>query len=136
LNAENNVPAATIKAARRPVVIAGSLATRRGWRESLSSLKIPVLTTEAGKGSLDETRPWSAGAFTNTGGQYAPEKSILQKAVLVAECNLLSVGPPQGIEFYVLAVGRLVYLVPSATMTKTGGDLSPPRGSLFNFNPR
>ncbi len=80
--------AATIKAARRPVVIAGSLATRRGWRESLSSLKIPVFTTVAGKGSLDETRPWSAGVFTNTGGQYAPEKSILQKADLVVGLGL------------------------------------------------
>lgn len=79
---------AAIKTARRPVVIAGSLATRRDWRESLAALRVPVFTTVAGKGSVDETRPWSAGVFTNTGGQYAPEKSILPRADLVVGLGL------------------------------------------------
>ena len=80
--------AATIKAAQRPAVIAGALATRRGWRERLAALKVPVFTTVAGKGALDEAGRWSAGIFTNAGREYAPETALVQKADLVVGLGL------------------------------------------------
>jgi len=80
--------AAMMKAARKPVLIVGSLATRRAWRESLAFLTIPVFTTVAGKGACDETGPWSGGVFTNAGGPYAPETSVLQEADLVVGLGL------------------------------------------------
>lgn len=72
-----------IRAASHPVVIAGALATRRSWRSALAELNIPVFTTFAGKGALDESLPHSAGIFTNSGGEYTPEKTILGKADLI-----------------------------------------------------
>jgi acetolactate synthase-1/2/3 large subunit len=72
-----------IDRAQRPVVIAGGLATRRPWRTHLANLRIPVFTTFAGKGAYDETLPYSAGVFTNSGGPLSPEAQILPKADLV-----------------------------------------------------
>jgi acetolactate synthase-1/2/3 large subunit len=77
-----------IQAAQRPVVIAGALATRRSWRNKLALLKIPVFTTVAGKGAIDETLSCSAGVFTNSGGPYAPESKILPMADLVVGLGL------------------------------------------------
>jgi acetolactate synthase-1/2/3 large subunit len=72
-----------IRDARRPIVIAGALATRRSWRDKLGKLKIPVFTTFAGKGAFDETLPHSAGVFTNSVGAYSPENTIAPMADLV-----------------------------------------------------
>jgi acetolactate synthase-1/2/3 large subunit len=77
-----------IKAAQRPVVIAGTLATRSIWRQKLAMLKIPIFTTVAGKGAIDETLPYAVGVFTNSGGPYAPESKILPKADLVVGLGL------------------------------------------------
>jgi acetolactate synthase I/II/III large subunit len=77
-----------IRDANRPAVIAGALATRRSWRNKLAELKIPVFTTFAGKGSFDETLVYSAGVFTNSGGEYSPENSIIPTADLVVGLGL------------------------------------------------
>jgi len=77
-----------IRDAQRPVAIVGALAARRPWRNQLSALKIPVLTTVAGKGALDETLPYSAGVFTNSGGPVAPESKVLSIADLVVGLGL------------------------------------------------
>jgi acetolactate synthase-1/2/3 large subunit len=77
-----------IRNASRPIVIAGGLATRRTWRNKLAELKIPVFTTFAGKGSFDETLPYSAGVFTNSGGRYAPENTMMPTADLVVGLGL------------------------------------------------
>lgn len=77
-----------IQDAQRPVLIAGSLAGRRTWRGRLRSLRIPVFTTFAGKGALDETLPFSAGVFTNSGGPFAPESKILPLADLAVGLGL------------------------------------------------
>jgi thiamine pyrophosphate-dependent acetolactate synthase large subunit-like protein len=79
---------ALIKSASRPLVIAGELAGRRAWGRTLSALHIPVFTTVAAKGVLDETTPWSAGVFTNAGGPAAPECNLLRKADLIVGLGL------------------------------------------------
>lgn len=89
-----------IKAARQPVVVAGALVTRRGWRHKLATLRVPVFTTVAGKGAVDEALPWSGGVLTNNGGPYAPESRILPLADLIVGFGLrtteiLEVTPPE-----------------------------------------
>jgi acetolactate synthase-1/2/3 large subunit len=73
---------------RKPAVIAGSLAIRRGWGEALAALKIPVFTTASAKGIIDEGSPFSAGVFTGVGGELAPERSVLLKADIVIGIGL------------------------------------------------
>lgn len=82
--------AAQIRSARRPVLVVGSLAARRRWRDRLTAQNIPVFTTAAGKGAVDEARHWTAGVFTNAGGRYAPETTVFQKADLVVGLGLRS----------------------------------------------
>jgi acetolactate synthase-1/2/3 large subunit len=74
--------------ARRPVVIAGSLAVRRSWGARLADLRIPVFTTLAAKGVLDETTPFAAGVFTGDGRALSPEARILPQADLVVGLGL------------------------------------------------
>jgi acetolactate synthase I/II/III large subunit len=78
----------SIQKAQKPVVIAGGLGTRRAWREKLSALKVPVFTTFAGKGAVDESLPFSAGVFTNSGGPFAPESRLLPASDLAVGLGL------------------------------------------------
>lgn len=77
-----------LKAAQRPVVIAGALAARRAWRSKLAALRIPIFTTVAGKGAVDEALQCSAGVFTNNGGPSVPERLILPRADLIVGLGL------------------------------------------------
>ena len=77
-----------LQAARRPAVIAGTLSIRRGWTDRLNRLSVPVFSTAAAKGAVDETLPHAAGVFTGAGGALAPEKSILPAADLVVALGL------------------------------------------------
>jgi acetolactate synthase-1/2/3 large subunit len=81
------VPVADLMAgldrARRPIVIAGSLAVRRGWGERVAALRVPVFTTLAAKGLIDERHPFAAGVFTGDGKALAPESRLLAEADLV-----------------------------------------------------
>ncbi len=72
----------------RPVVIAGALAGRRSWGARLTGLRIPVFTTLAAKGVLDETAPFAAGVFTGDGRALSPEARILPAADLVVGLGL------------------------------------------------
>lgn len=72
-----------VEAARRPIVIAGSLATRSAWLDRLNGLALPVFTTVAAKGAVDERRSSAAGVFTGDGKSIAPE------ATLFADCDLV-----------------------------------------------
>ena len=74
--------------ARRPVVIVGSLATRSPWLAALSTLRVPVFTTVAAKGVLDERSSWAAGVFTGDGKSLTPECRILPEADLVIGLGL------------------------------------------------
>lgn len=67
----------------RPLVIVGTLAERLGWEHRLVRLRIPVLTTAAAKGVLDETLAHAAGVYTGAGGPLAPEGDLIAAADLV-----------------------------------------------------
>lgn len=73
---------------RRPLVIVGGVATRLGWGMRLAELRIPVLTTLAAKGVVDETLPFAAGVFTGDGKALSPEAQLLAEADLVVGLGL------------------------------------------------
>jgi len=77
-----------LAAAQRPLVIAGSLALRRAWGPRLSRLCLPVMTTVAAKGLLDERGDFQAGVFTGAGREMAPEHALLEQADLVLGLGL------------------------------------------------
>ena len=80
--------AAAVNAAKRPLVVAGTLAMRRGWSDRLNSLSVPVFSTAAAKGVVDETLPQAAGVYTGVGLHRAPETSLLPQADLVIGLGL------------------------------------------------
>ncbi len=87
-----------VAAAAHPIVIAGSWADRKGLSSLLNGLRIPVFTTAAAKGVVDETLPQAAGVYTGAGQELAPEGTILEQADLVIGLGLrhneiLGVGP-------------------------------------------
>lgn len=75
-------------APRRPVAIAGSLAVRAGWGERLARLRVPVFTTFAAKGLVDEGAPFAAGVFTGDGKEASPEAQLLADADAVVTVGL------------------------------------------------
>jgi acetolactate synthase-1/2/3 large subunit len=77
-----------LETARRPIVIAGSLATRRAWGARLGALRVPVFTTFAAKGVLDERGAFAAGVFTGDGKALAPERRLLAQADLIVGLGL------------------------------------------------
>jgi len=79
---------ALVARARRPVVIAGTLAVRKGWGEALSRLGLPVFSSAAAKGVLDETAPMAAGVYTGVGLELTPESRLLPQADLVVGLGL------------------------------------------------
>lgn len=80
---------ALVRRAERPLVIAGGLACRQaGWPEALARLGIPVLTTAAAKGLVDEALPQAGGIYTGVGLDLAPERRLLAEADLVVGLGL------------------------------------------------
>jgi acetolactate synthase-1/2/3 large subunit len=77
-----------IRRSRKPVIIAGTLAVRKHWSDKLNRLSIPVFSTAAAKGVVDETRPHAGGVFTGAGGALAPETKILPQTDLVVALGL------------------------------------------------
>ena len=73
---------------RRPLVIVGGLASRRAWGSSLTNLQVPVLTTLAAKGVVDEHMPFAGGVFTGDGRSRAPETALLEACDLVVGLGL------------------------------------------------
>ncbi len=76
--------------AERPVVIASNLAVRRGWSEWLNRLRVPVFSTAAAKGVVDENLAHAAGVYTGVGLARAPEYSLLPAADCVVGLGLRS----------------------------------------------
>lgn len=72
-----------IERSSRPVVMTGTLGIRCGLHELLNTLKVPVFSTAAAKGVVDETLPHAAGIHTGVGLELAPERRILSEADLV-----------------------------------------------------
>jgi len=77
-----------ISQAERPIVIAGTLAERQGWGKKLAALQVPVFSTAAAKGVIDETLPSAAGVFTGVGENQTPESHLFRKSDLVIALGL------------------------------------------------
>lgn len=75
--------AGLVEKSKRSIVIAGTLAIRAGLSEKLNRLAIPVFSTTAAKGVMDETHPSSAGVYTGVGLDASPEHDLFKEADLV-----------------------------------------------------
>lgn len=72
-----------IKKARKPVIIAGTLAIRKQWSSQLSKLSFPVFSTVSAKGVIDENLPQAAGVYTGVGLELTPESTLFIDCDLV-----------------------------------------------------
>ncbi len=79
---------ALIRKSRKPVVIAGTLAVRQNWCDHLNRLSIPVFSTAAAKGVVNESLAHAGGVFTAVGGPLAPETTIIPEADLIVSLGL------------------------------------------------
>jgi acetolactate synthase-1/2/3 large subunit len=77
-----------LRKAKRPVVIAGALASRAGLGAVLAKLNCPVFSTAAVKGIVDERAANAAGPWTGVGLALTPEQVLLQQADLVIGIGL------------------------------------------------
>ena len=77
-----------LRKAQRPIVIAGALALRAGLGGALAKLNVPVFSTAAAKGIVDECAPNAAGVFTGVGEGYTPEYNLLHRADLIIGIGL------------------------------------------------
>jgi acetolactate synthase-1/2/3 large subunit len=103
-----------IAAARRPLLIVGSLALRRDWGARLAALRVPVFTTCAAKGALDESGPWSAGVYTGDGKALSPEASLFRDADLVVGIGLRNTE----------ILSPRAFAAPYLSVDEVGGDLA------------
>jgi len=75
--------ATLIEECRKPVIIAGSSLIRFGLSKELSKLDIPIFSTLAAKGIIDENLDYSAGIYTGAGKEISPEHSLIKKSDLI-----------------------------------------------------
>ncbi len=88
VSSDASLPLDTVAGAERPVVIAGTLAIRARWSDRLNALQLPVFSTAAAKGVVDETLPHAAGVHTGVGLERVPEAALLDRADLVIGLGL------------------------------------------------
>jgi acetolactate synthase-1/2/3 large subunit len=121
---------ARLAQSEHPVVIAGALAARRAWGARLAELRVPVFTTLAAKGVLDETAPFAAGVFTGDGRELSPEARILPEADLVVGLGLRNAevlgARPFSCDLAIVDVvgGRTAGGFAPALISRVGGDES------------
>ncbi len=77
-----------IKGSAKPAVILGSLVTRKLKDIDWSRLKIPIVTTAAAKGCIDESTPFAGGVITGEIKELSPETTILKEADLIIAFGL------------------------------------------------
>jgi thiamine pyrophosphate-dependent acetolactate synthase large subunit-like protein len=77
-----------IKNSSKPAIILGSVALRKLKDVKWAELGIPVATTAAGKGAIDETSIFSAGVITGEVQKLSPESKILSEADLIIGIGL------------------------------------------------
>ncbi len=86
---EDGTPARELlRNAKRPVVIAGALASRAGLGAALSKLNCPVFSTAAAKSIVDERAANAAGLWTGVGLELTPEYVLLPQADLIIGIGL------------------------------------------------
>ncbi len=79
-----------IEKSERPVVILGSVVSRRCPSIDWTALSVPVLSTASAKGALDEYSPYAGGVITGEVKELSPESTILAHADLVIAFGLRS----------------------------------------------
>ncbi len=72
----------------RPLLIVGSLSLRQNLSDELNKVNIPVFTTAAAKGVVDETLPHAAGVYTGAGLELATETTLMQETDLIVAIGL------------------------------------------------
>lgn len=78
-----------VSRSRRPILIIGTLGLRmKGLTDQLARLSVPVFSTAAAKGVMDETLPAAAGVYTGAGGERVPESILLPEADLLVGIGL------------------------------------------------
>lgn len=77
-----------LEAAERPLVIVGTLAGRLGLSQQLNELGLPVCSTAAAKGVVNEYLEHAAGVYTGAGDELAPEGALLEQCDLVIGIGL------------------------------------------------
>jgi thiamine pyrophosphate-dependent acetolactate synthase large subunit-like protein len=77
-----------IDGSQRPALVLGSLAARCLPRMDWNSLTLPMVTTAAGKGIVDEKGDWAGGVITGEVKPLSPETGILAHADLVIGVGL------------------------------------------------
>ena len=77
-----------IRGCQRPLVLLGSWAARLAPAVDWDRLSVPVVTTAAAKGAIDETGAYAAGVVTGESGALSPEANILPRADLVIAFGL------------------------------------------------
>lgn len=78
----------TLRKAHKPVVIVGAYVNRNNLSAKLSELTIPMFTTVAAKGAIDEKSTFSAGIFTGVEQSLTPESQILSDADFIISIGL------------------------------------------------
>jgi acetolactate synthase-1/2/3 large subunit len=73
---------------KQPIVIAGALALRTGLGAALAKLNVPVFSTAAAKGIIDERAPNAGGLWTGVGEGYTPEYCLMHRADLIIGIGL------------------------------------------------
>jgi acetolactate synthase-1/2/3 large subunit len=104
-----------VASAERPLVIVGTLGFRHPVREQLEALQVPVMTTAAAKGVVDELGSMAAGVYTGVGLDLAPERHLLVEADLVIGFGLRSNE----------LLKSTVHGVPTVLVDDHAGELSP-----------
>ncbi len=72
----------------RPLVVLGSWALRRLGHLPWSRLRVPLVTTAAAKGAIDEHGDFAAGVITGEAGELSPEANLFTGADLVVAFGL------------------------------------------------
>ncbi len=76
-----------VRKSNNPAVILGSMVARL-MRNVIWDIGVPVLTTAAAKGCIDETGVYAGGIFTGEVKELSPEQWILSKADLIVAFGL------------------------------------------------
>lgn len=77
-----------LEAAHRPVIILGSLGRRRLQKVKWNILGVPVLTTAAAKGCINEESEFAGGVITGEIKELSPEAMIIQQADMILAFGL------------------------------------------------
>ena len=78
----------SIRSSKRPALVLGCSAWRRLPGIKWDKAGVPVCTTAAGKGAVDETSPFAGGVVTGEVKELSPERAVLDQADLIIGIGL------------------------------------------------